>query len=59
MNKFDFHFTLGLRIFVLYMPNKKEPKDSGNPWLKFWKLTPSIIGLGHLLVDIVKLFIER
>jgi hypothetical protein len=39
--------------------NKKEPTDPDGLWLKFWKVAPSIIGFGHLLVDVVKLFIER
>jgi len=39
--------------------NKKEPTDPESLWLKFWKVTPSIVGLGHLVVDVVKLFIER
>jgi hypothetical protein len=39
--------------------NKKEPSDPESLWLKFWKLTPLILGFGHLLIDVVKLFIER
>lgn len=35
---------------------KKEPEDSEDPWLRFWKLAPSIIGLGHLFIEVVKLF---
>ncbi|MBG6186491.1 MULTISPECIES: hypothetical protein [Flavobacterium] len=38
---------------------KKEPTDSESLWLKFWKLTPSIVGFGRLIFDVVKLFIER
>jgi len=42
------------------MINKKnEPKDSESLWLKFMKVTPSIAILGRLLLDFVKLFIER
>jgi hypothetical protein len=39
--------------------NKKEPTDPESLWLKFWKLAPSIIGFGHLVVDVVELFIDK
>jgi hypothetical protein len=38
---------------------KKEPSDVESHWLKFWKLAAPLISLGHLIVDVVKLFIER
>ena len=38
---------------------KKEANDLESQWLKFWKLTAPLIGLGHLLIDVVKLFTER
>jgi hypothetical protein len=39
--------------------NQKEPTDSESLWLKFCKLTPSIIGISRLVIDVVKLFLER
>jgi hypothetical protein len=41
------------------MQIKKEPIDLESQWLKIWKLVAPIIGLGHLLIDAAKLFIER
>jgi hypothetical protein len=38
---------------------KNEPKDPESLWLKFGKVAAAVIGLGRLLLDAVKLFIER
>ena len=38
---------------------KKEPKDFRSLWLKFLKFTPPIYGFGRLIIDVVRLFIER
>lgn len=38
---------------------KNEPKDPESLWLKFGKVATSIIGFARLLLDVVKLFIER
>jgi hypothetical protein len=38
---------------------KNEPKDSESQWLNLGKLTTSMIVLGRLVFEIVKLFIER
>lgn len=38
---------------------KKEPKDSVGLWLYLGKLTTSGIIFGRLILEIVKLYIER
>lgn len=39
--------------------NKKEPKHPESAWLNLAKLTTSFIVLGRLVLEVVKLFIER
>lgn len=38
---------------------KKEPKHSESAWLNLGKLITSMIVLGRLVLEVVKLFIER